>query len=131
MIPPGISTSIETSPERNIIAPASDVNVSPASSATTTAGACPSRTVAFMASLAFQLVEACTRLLVDGTPARFGIGLVDGRLPVLEGVALVDERARLLELRTQHVCGIRRWRRLGLPPQPSPHRQCTHCASQP
>src|SRR5690242_14235223 len=41
--PPGISTSMAMSPEMNVIAPASDVSCSPAWSATTTAGACPSR----------------------------------------------------------------------------------------
>ena len=46
MSPPGISTSVEMSPEMNIMAPASVVSVSPGWSETMTAGACPSRTVA-------------------------------------------------------------------------------------
>src|SRR6266567_2419356 len=44
--PPGISTSIATSPEMNIIAPASERSSSPGWSETITAGAWPSRTVA-------------------------------------------------------------------------------------
>src|SRR6266516_2082374 len=46
MRPPGISTSIATSPEMNIIAPASERSSSPGWSETITAGAWPSRTVA-------------------------------------------------------------------------------------
>src|SRR5437764_14934471 len=120
--PPGISTSIVTSPEMNIIAPASETSCSPCSSAITTAGAWPSRTLASMrpillgAGLA-HLACGPARPLVHAAAAlvepRGRLGLVDGGLRGLELLALLDDRARLGELAAELVgarIGTRRGR---------------------
>src|SRR5918911_266406 len=60
-----MSTSIATSPEMNIIAPASEVSFSPGSSATTTAGAWPSRTFASIGGDPSTLQDV-RRILVTG-----------------------------------------------------------------
>src|SRR6266508_2809921 len=104
--PPGISTSIETSPEMNIIAPASEVSRSPGCSDTITAGAWPSRTLAStwpILAAAPLLRRAVRRNLAerlsgcDGDELRPGLGL--GAAPHLVrggATALVDATALLV-----------------------------------
>src|SRR5207248_4429166 len=105
--PPGISTSIDTSPEMNIIAPASETSCSPCSSAITTAGACPSRTFASIEPILLgaglpHLPRRPARALVHAAAPlvelRRRLDAVDGRLRGLELVTLLDDRARLGEL---------------------------------
>src|SRR5438128_2271660 len=96
--PPGISTSIATSPEMNIIAPASETSFSPGCSETTTAGACPSRTLASIGPIVDRLgsrrvrnrlprvpglVVRCRQLADERAAADHPLGALAGALPQL------------------------------------------------